>query len=720
MFLQRFFILLTLFFSSWSIGLAQTGQITGIIIDQNSGEPLPGANLILQGTNYGVGADQRGHYILDNIPAGEYTIKASRIGYVTETKAIQLSDSNLRLDIELTASYVKFGEVIVTATRENELRSEVTAATEIITSKQIEKSGAQNLGEILQNATGIFMKDYGDIGALKTVTLRGASENQVLILLDGQRLNQSQGTAPDLSDIPLHAIERIEIVRGGHSALYGTDAVGGVINLITHNKRLQDSFSGKLISTVGSFGTKSVEGNFNQQIGNLNYFITHKYTESDGDFEFKNEDDGSAKRANNTLKYNDTFLNFNYFMASSGKLSGFVQFHDAKRGVPGPLNFSSDGAIQKDKSWKYNLKFERQFSPHLNFRAATFYYNFKQNFDDPNPFFPIISEHKNDVLGFNTQSNWHWSNANKLTWGYEYRQDKINSTDVEKQKRINHGLFAQNKITIPFGKGKTVQQVSLIPAIRLDDYSDSDAQVSPKIGFIYNYVNTLNFALRGNWGRSYRLPSFNDLYWPAGAFTAGNPDLKPEKGSGYDLGASVALKRLGFWEFDVTYFNTSLNNMIVWGPNANSVWQPQNIQKANLNGLESSLTFRGLNDVLNFKINHNYLNTSNESDNDLVNGKNLIYRPNHTLAFNIAIDLDVINFNINQHYTGKRFTNEDNSSSLKSYSKIDVWVARKQLIGQVHLRASLGVKNIFDKQVQVIENYPTPGREYRVALGFEL
>jgi outer membrane receptor for ferrienterochelin and colicins len=703
-----------------STAAAQTGQLTGYVSDRHSGAPLPNANVIIKETNVGVAADNHGYFVLRNIPAGRYYVQVSRIGYRTSEREVQIEvGRTVVVDFSLQAEAVRFSEVVVTATRENALSSEVAVATEVITRAEIERSGAQNIGEVLENATGLFVKNYGYLGALKTVSIRGASENQVLVLLDGQRLNLAQGIAPDLSDIPLQAIERIEVIRGGHSALYGTDAVGGVINLITRSSSRDEAVTGQLTSTIASFGTRTVQANFGQNLGGFDYFISHNYTESDGDFKFENSAGERTNRTNNNLQWNDTFLKLRYALNPSALLSGFVQVHDAERGVPGPLSFPSETAVQKDKSWKYNVRFEQRFTSTANFQVQTFFYKFKQNFDDPSAFFPIQSVHKNDAYGLNLQSNWRLSAVNEITAGYEFRQDKINSSDVFSHKRAIHSVYVQDQLRLPLQSIWSKAWFSLIPAFRLDKYTDVDAQFSPKVGFLFNYISNFQMVLRGSWGRSYRVPSFNDLYWPAGAFAAGNPNLVPEKSLGFDVGVLLNFKKAGYWGLEINYFNTTLDNLIIWGPRDDGVWSPQNVQRADIAGVETKLSFQGLGNLLSFKADYNYLEATDKSGDEMLDGNQLIYRPKHKVDVSLNFRLKPFELNGAYRFVDKRFTTVDNSGSLDSYSLTDLGVSWKQPLLGAELRVQFQVRNVFDKQLQIIEGYPVSGREYRTTLGFK-
>ncbi|HRU93217.1 MAG TPA: TonB-dependent receptor plug domain-containing protein, partial [Candidatus Marinimicrobia bacterium] len=197
---------------------------------------MVGVNVYLKNTSIGTATNDAGFYKIENIPLGQYQICVEMIGYekppVKYVKII--ANQNLELNFELNVQVIDFQEsVTITATRGHNLITEVPSSVDVIKMEDLEVRNPQNLAEALQNLQGVYIKDYGGLGNTKTISLRGSSSEQVLVMLDGQRLNNPQTGQVDLALIETEGIERIEVVRGGNSALYGSDAVGGVINIIT-------------------------------------------------------------------------------------------------------------------------------------------------------------------------------------------------------------------------------------------------------------------------------------------------------------------------------------------------------------------------------------------------------------------------------------------------------------------------------------------------------
>jgi len=208
--------------------------ISGVVKDERTGEAISGAFVYLKGTHIGVAAGENGNYTFSKVPGGKWMLVCSRLNYIKVEKEIVVAEkTDYTYNFNLTPDDLTFSEVVITATRNEELITSIPVATDVLTSADIEETNAKNLGEALQNVGDSFIKNYGGVGSLETVSLRGSTDAQVLILIDGQRLNNAQQGSVDLSSIPTNAIERIEVVKGGNAAMYGSDAIGGVINIIT-------------------------------------------------------------------------------------------------------------------------------------------------------------------------------------------------------------------------------------------------------------------------------------------------------------------------------------------------------------------------------------------------------------------------------------------------------------------------------------------------------
>lgn len=691
-----------------------TGAISGWVQDQETGQPLAVVNVMAEGTPFGAATGERGFYLIQNLLPGNYTVTAQRIGYASVTKeGVRVQAEKItEINFNLSSQAIKFSEVVLTATRSPHLLTDVPASIEVLTTKELDQRNAQNVGEALGSVGGIFVKNYGDLGAIKTVSLRGSSEGQVLVLLDGQKLNMAQGGWVDFSHIPLDVIEKIEIVRGGHSALYGADAVGGVINIITKRVGNREGFSGAAKSTLGSFGTQTYQLQGAQRIREFCYLFSYNRMESKGNYEYKDDSGNQVTRQNNHLQWNDLFLKLGYDVSKKSHLNLFTQYHRSDQGDPGPVSWPSRKARKIEYKTIYQLNFNSSINDRLYVKLHSYINQFNQRYKNPEVF--EASRHKNNSYGFGLQNRSLIGRWNVLTTGIEYRRDRVESTDIACRKREIHSVFLQDEATIEPIFLPKLNKVLLIPAVRYDSYSDVGSEVSPKIGFVFSWIGRGTLSLRGNISRSFRVPTFNDLYWPEDSWAAGNQNLSPEYGSNYDGGLIFQYPSTqGLWGGELTYFVNDLENLIIWAPRADGKWIPQNMEKSFTKGLETKFLWSGFQDLVNIEMSYTYMTAKNNSPNSPHKGKFLIYRPQSKVDLNYGLEYKILQLNVCYSYVGKRFITEDNRGSLPGYGLINLNLG---LVLPLGMKAKLEVNNTLNKSFSVLENYPVPGRELRLAL----
>jgi vitamin B12 transporter len=261
--------------------------------------------------------------------------------------------------------------------------------------------------------------------------------------------------------------------------------------------------------------------------------------------------------------------------------------------------------------------------------------------------------------------------------------------------------------------------LALLPAVRYDDYSDAGSRTTPKISAVLKWERNFSVAVHGSAGKSFRMPSMNDLFWPAGPFVAGNPELLPEEGEQYDGGVLLqATNAAGNWQIGFDFFHTNLQNLISWIPDENFRFSPQNIAAAKITGIEPALTWRSGDDRFHFRLGYAKINAEDDGEDPATRGKKLLYRPEHKLDAIFSAQIFEMTLGAAYQLVAERYVRQDNSSSLPGYRLADLFGKYRFNLAagyQVYLAAA--VNNLFDESIQVMEGYPTPGREFRLTLG---
>ncbi|MCI0494329.1 TonB-dependent receptor [candidate division KSB1 bacterium] len=724
-FLVSLLVSFLLIFSIQTTGAALS-KISGYIFDKNTGKPIPDANVIISNTNFGAASRDGGFYFIKGIPQGQYDIVVKVIGYNQETmKSVQIAE-NTMINFSLTPAAIEFDPIIVTATLSDHRLSQVSIASEVLTQPRLLQKTGTTVGEAMVSVGGVYLNSYDGIAGPHIVSIRGSNADQVVVLLDGLRLNTAQGGGVDLNLIPVSAIEKIEVVRGGHSALMGSDAIGGAIQLLSKETIGLKSFSYGINTGVGSFGTKTLSLNGSHKIGVLSYFIDFNRTQSDGDFSYLKPDQTSKQtRENNDYKGNNLFVKTNLDLSPNNKINILFHHLATEKGNAGSVNINSwtglpmltPNARAESTRRLFAIKSENQITGRFRLEGQTYYQTYDYHYIDPDGWAPVDDKHENAAMGLNLQGHLNINSHIDLIGGAELRQDRLTSTKVEAKDRNSQGLYLQAELRAPMSLLGVKLLGTVIPAVRWDNYSDVASQVSPKIGGLVTVGDETSMSLRGNLGKSYRVPTFDDLYWPDEGWGRGNPDLKPETSANFDIGLVLGHKSSSFSQLEINYFNNTIEDLISWGSDNLGIWMPLNIGKAKIAGIETGAKFRLPNDITYLEVFHTWLKATDETPNSATEGKRLIYRPTSKLDLQIGSAIKRFSINLNYRLVSNRYILADNSSSLSDYNLFNGNISYSIPMAGFVMDAKLQVLNLFDKSIYIYDGYPLPGREMRFSVG---
>jgi outer membrane cobalamin receptor len=715
------FILIPIFIliSIITLSAQGTGRIFGMIHDQKTGKPVENVSVCLQPVSYGIETGPAGHYDLSGIPAGTYQIVISRIGYHSITdQTITIHDGDIiELNFDLQSMILSDIEgIVITATRSPSLSNTIPASVDLLDRIKLGHQNPQNLAEVLNNVPGLQIKDYGGLGGIKSVSMRGSNAEQVLVLLDGQRLNNPQNGQVDFSTLSATGLDRIEIVHGGNSALYGADAVGGVINLITRKDSEKPGLSGSFSTMLGSFNSRSLEGLLQYQQDKFSTALTYHDLNSTGNYSYADLNGQKQKRDNNDLFSQDLFARFSLDFGKlryRQKLNLSYKFYYTERGSPGPLSFPSQTSRLYNRTDQINAWYSRkilnpltelqiQGYAHLGWSRYT---NDDYSIHDEN------SSHTG-TDGLEAQIKTILAAVHQMIFGLGTRYDSMTGSDFSADhRRILYYLYIQDDLQYSFDQQSAIKSVLIIPALRFDTFSDFGSNFSPKIGSVINFRTTWDIALKGNAGFIYRAPIFNELYWPEDDWSKGNPDLKAESGYDWDIGLRLHPSLPVETGLDITYFQIRMNDLIAW-QFQDQKYVPQNIDQTLSSGIEFKADLRPVKDVIAINYNYTYLAAINRKTD-----KTLNYRPRHTGNVSLIFSWSGAKCELQSQSVSSRFTDAANTQKLAAYTLYNIILSAHYIWGPVEPRISLQINNLQDRQYQIIQDYPLPGREARVNIG---
>jgi len=206
------------------------------------------------------------------------------------------------------------------------------------------------------------------------------------------------------------------------------------------------------------------------------------------------------------------------------------------------------------------------------------------------------------------------------------------------------------------------------------------------------------------------------LFWPAGPFLAGNPNLLPERGREIEGGVLYEFSRAGNWQLELAGFNSKIADLIVWISDANFFYSPVNLENAKISGVELSAAWRSNGDRFGWRANYTRLATKNDGANPQTNAKALVYRPRDKFDLQANFDFRYFVLGGSFQYVGTRFSRADNSQSLPAYRAANFSLSRQIRFHEFNTLLHLEVRNVFDKHFSIIDGYPLPGRELRATL----
>ncbi len=720
--MRRMSIFFLWFMLSAVHGFAQGGAaLSGQVIEQGNKKPVSEAHVELSGTSRRVTTGHDGSFIFSGLAAGTYTLRCSRIGYATaDAEVVLRADEQRTLTVEIREVFYFLDPVTSTATRMQSRASEVSASVTVVPGDVLERRQAQDISDAMQEVPGMFIRSYGALGDVRTTSIRGSSAGQVLVLMDGQRVNNTQSGEVDLTTLPVEGIDRIEIVRGGASALYGADAVGGVINVVTKSRRAAEGMTGDIRLLSGSFGTREagIQGDYSS--GSTFSALSYRYLKSDGDFPFHPTPDTTVLRANADFSSHALFGKERWNTDDRRSLTFTGQYFSSLAGDPGTLSYPNARARKQNRNALLGLAYDEELAGMVQtVHVQSYYHNLLFNYEDPLAYVPILNNSHNIAAGGEAQAGMRFSDWNSLTAGYAYRWDHFSGNSLQGEyERSLHSVYIVDEAAVRPAILEGIQRVAVVPALRWDRFSDFGAQVSPKIGMVVNAGNAWLLSAKVNYGRSFRAPTFNDLYWPRDSYTAGNPDLKPERATDFDAGATLEVPVLAGIGASFTWFGNTVTDMILWQPGADGVWSPGNVGKAEIRGIEAGAWVSPWKDLLTLSWNYTHLDARNKSGDPDEYDKKLPDRPDDMHKLTLQTRHAGFSALVDFLSVGMRYTTTSNDTFLPSYHVFNALAGYGWEMAHGRMEAKGEVRNIGDVEYQVMAGYPVPGREFRVSLSF--
>ena len=721
-------VVLLSFLAFNSSASAEGGSVAGRVTAAGEGGALPGVNVRIEGTVRGTTTRALGEYRIADVPAGRRTLVFSLVGYlrVVRQDVIVGEGRETVLDVAMVQSPIQSEQVVVTASKREQSLQDVPVSVSVMDAEEISQRNSTSLEDALRFVPGVNITGT-------QVNIRGSSGyslgagSRVLMLLDGIPFLAGDTGELNFESIPMGQVDRIEVVKGASSALYGSNALGGVVNIIT--KPIPETPE-TIVRTFGGLYNKPTYDQWNWS-DKLRFFNGQSFSHMRrvGDlgvsvFFSRQIDDGYRqndyrRRFNFLMKTREDFsstgsLTLNFGLAYQ-YMGQFLYWRNVDSALVTPLRHQSDNI----KSTRYFLSglYNTTFSDDFLFTVKAMWYHNDWGFQQSGD--PERTESLSDGVRVEALSTLLPGGSQTLTCGVDGDIDMIGGGMFGDRRIGGLALFAQdeakilNDLTLTLGARFDLQSVGL---------TGEGGQINPKVALLYRPV--AGTALRASYGEGFRVPSLPEAFVEAGStglLAVPNKDLKPERSKSYEAGVSQSLGDYG--SIDLAAFRSDIDNLIepglfAVGDGLQIQWR--NVTRARVQGFETSFQagfFKG-GVVCNFG--YTYVYPEDLTLNDI-----LKYRPRHLFHGDVRGKLGCLSASADFRFVSRieRIDDElvDAGVIPDGDQRVPIYVTDIRLgadlsFAGIPLSVSLNVNNLFQHNyVELIGNVMPP-RTYVLVL----
>jgi vitamin B12 transporter len=606
--------------------------------------------------------------------------------------------------------------ITVTATRVPDRLADVPIGTQVITGEEIEASGARDAGDLLRSGVGLEVRDYGATGSVSSMSIRGSTSSQVLVLVDGRPTNSVSLGIADLSEVSLVDARKVEVVRGPASSLYGANALGGVVNIITGPATAVPYLRGT--AEFGSYGREFYSGRAASLWKGLGFSLSTNWRSADG---IRKNSDYDGRQILARLSYEgiqwlepDISAGFEWFelglpgpVPEEGEIPNYgnadvTSLLDRQENSKGYVNLSLKSALGDAAGAGVKFYYDRRdMNAHLVYDSWD---STRLDEDD---------KYLSDVFGANLQLDLSSFSNDRMVVGLDAMLSKLDASYIvateggAPSQRTEWtpadtvvGLYVENQ-------WRPVDILGLTASGRYDRSEAYGSRVSPSVGIVLNPVR--GFRVKASIGEAFRAPTLNDLYWPESAYAGGNPDLKPETGVGSEIRLEYGYAPV--LEAAVSFLKRDVRDMIEWGVASDGKWRPINVNEFHSTGAEAELRLVPHESV---ELSGNYTFIYAFEETDLLgigtSERRAAYRPKASCScgatYKSALGFD---FLVGVRYTGSRvnyFQTEEKwlSSSVVTDASLGFGLGPQRLF--------VRVVNLFDQRYSEQFGYNLNDRDY--------
>ncbi|EFE51574.1 TonB-dependent vitamin B12 receptor [Providencia rettgeri DSM 1131] len=598
----------------------------------------------------------------------------------------------------LASANDKTDQLVVSANRFEQPISSILAPVTVVTREDIDHWQSNTVIDVLRRLPGVDISQSGGMGQQSSLFIRGTESRHVLVLIDGIRLNQAGiSGSSDMSQIPISLVQRIEYIRGARSAVYGSDAVGGVVNIITR----RDNDGTTLNAGIGSHSYQNYNGSTQQKIGeNTTVTAAGAYTYTKGF-------DLAPKEVSPRQYDKDGFLSKSLWLGVEHQFSSEILAYARVYGYDNRTSYdvSEYAGVSVDTRKLYSRTYETGLKYHQGKYSSSlmgsYGYSKDYNFD---PRKGQYSESAN--LDESKQYNIQWGNSylldkGNISAGIDYQRQSIEPSSYaminEKQTLNNTGIYLTGQYAI-------IDSVTAEAAIRSDHHSEFNWHTTWQSGLSWEFYE--GYKLVGSYATAYKAPNLTQLYAYSSSVygtTLGNPSLKPEESKQWEVGVEGTTGPL-FWQ--VNAYHNDIDNLIAYKA-GNPISSYENIGEAEIKGIEWVGEFET--GILHHQVTYQYVDPRNKKTD-----KALERRAKQQVKYQLDWAIDKVDMGLTYQYIGSRYDNDYSQWPSKriKLGGVSIWDLTAAYPITSHLTIRGKIANMFDKDYETAYGYRTAGREY--------
>ncbi|MCX5697829.1 MAG: TonB-dependent receptor [Candidatus Omnitrophica bacterium] len=591
-------------------------------------------------------------------------------------------------------------KIVVTATKTEVDESQVGSANTVVTARQIDEEGDADVYESLRGTPGISVSHSGGSGGLTDVYLWGSKPGHTLVMIDGVEVNDPMTTdrSFDFTHLPTDNIERVEVIRGPQSTLYGSDAMAGVINVIT--KKGKGAPKLEVFSEAGTHGTFHESSTFSGSKDKLDFSFSAGRFDSSGissakDGAERDRQQSSVDSSRIGYKISDN-TNLDFVLHQTYSKTGLDDTTLSGWRTADDPNYT---AWYRDLVTKVEL--DQSLEPWWEHKLSFSHFEAKRKYQDLPDSVDPTEDTESWYRGDNNKVEWQHNFSpvkwDTLTTGFEFNTERGSSesrdaiwgnSHMDRTSVDNKGYYIQNQF-------KLWESLFVTPAVRLDDHELFGKEVTYKVSSSY-LVRKLGTRLKYNIGTGFKAPSLFQLFDP----TYGDQNLNPDKSKSYDFGFEQDLFEHKA-SFGATYFYNNFKNMVDYDMTASKY---KNIGRVKTKGIEFNSRIKPV-AGLDIGLTYTYTKTR-DGDTSL----QLIRRSQDQAGMDINwLLLKKLNLNWKTVYVGHNWNDDANTVKVKQYSKSDISLSYSV---SKNLKVFTRVENFLDRKYQEVRGYSTPGRSF--------